>query len=143
MAYLTEEFNAMRKLCTSLATAALAAVLALPAPVYSVVPIVDSVGKRAKIRCGTAPDGAAVYAVHADKVIFMLLTVIQAADPADQQALNLIPRNTELDVKLLDDPTRIADLRGKVVTFLGGVNSPASRDAVRIIDVDYAMICPV
>jgi hypothetical protein len=121
--------------------AALVAALAVPAVAFADVPPVDGVGRPARVICNIV-GGQVVPAVHADKIIFRLTGPIQAAQAADQAALDAVKRNTELDIKVLDDPATVADLKGKVLTFLGGVDNVASRQFVKIIDVDYAMVCP-
>ncbi len=124
------------------ALAALATVLATTSPVHAATQSVDSVGKAAVIVCGKSATGATVEAVHVDKIIFMLLGTLQAINPAQQEALNDVPRQVELDIKVLDNPRRIADLRGKVLSFIGAVDLPTFRQFVKIIDVDYAVVCP-
>lgn len=124
----------------ALAVAA-ASAIAVPALTSAAVPPVDSVGKPAQIRCGTN-NGAIVRASHADKIVFALTGFLQAQLPDDQPALDKVPRNTQLDIKVLDDPRTVADLSGKVLTFLGALDSPANREALRIIEVKYAMVCP-
>jgi hypothetical protein len=114
---------------------------ATPWATQAAVPPVDSVGKPAIIRCGTN-NGAVVRASHADKIIFALVGFLQAQLPDDQPALDKVPRNTQLDIKVLDDPRTVADLSGKVLTFLGAADTPANREGVRILEVKYAMVCP-
>jgi hypothetical protein len=118
------------------------ALAAWPLASHATVPVVDAVGKAALIKCGSNAAGAAVNAVHADKIIFRLTGFLPARDDADQVQLNQVPRNTELDIKVLDNPRSVADLRGKVLTFLGAADTPDARLNVNIIDVDYAMVCP-
>ena len=120
---------------------AAASAIATPALTSAAVPPVDSVGKPAQIRCGTN-NGAIVRASHADKIVFALTGFLQAQLPDDQPALDKVPRNTQLDIKVLDDPRTVADLSGKVLTCLGALDSPANREALRIIEVKYAMVCP-
>jgi hypothetical protein len=116
--------------------------LASPVAAQTAIPVppVDSVGVPARIRCSSTP---AIEAEHADKIIFRITGMLIAKSPSQQVALDLIPRNTPLDIKVLDDPTTVADLKGKVLTFLGAVDNAAARQAVTIIDVDYAIVCPV
>lgn len=125
----------------SYATLAAAAALAAATAGQAAVPPVDSIGKGAVIRCGTT-NGVAIRASHADKIIFMLGGFLQAALPDDQPFLDKIPRNTELDIKVIDDPRTVADLKGKVLTFLGALDTPVNREGVRILEVKYAMVCP-
>lgn len=124
------------------ALAALATVLAAHSPVQAATQSVDRAGKAAVIVCGKSAAGAKVEAVHVDKIIFMLTGTLQALNPVDQEDLNAIPRQVELDIKVLDNPRRIADLRGKVLSFIGAVDLPTYRQFVKIIDVDYAVVCP-
>jgi hypothetical protein len=114
--------------------------LASPVAAQTVIPVpsVDSVGVPARIRCSSD-----IEAKHADKIIFRLTGALTALNPANQVALNLIPRNTKLDIKVLDEPTTVADLEGKVISFLQAVDNAAARAVVVIDDVDYAIVCPV
>jgi hypothetical protein len=115
--------------------------IALASPVAAqTVPPVDRVGKPARIPCNTT---TGIEAKHADKIIFKITGMLVALSPAEQGKLDMIPRDTELDIKVLDDPKTVADLKGKVLTFLGAVDNAAARQAVTIIDVEYAMVCPV
>lgn len=114
-----------------------------PALSLAAVPPVDAVGKGAVLKCGTSSTGSPVNALHADKIVFMLTGGIQSKDPADQEALNQLPRNTELDIKVTDNPKTISDLRGKVLSFIGALDNPDSRADVKIISVSYAVVCPV
>ncbi len=132
----------MSTLKTSVASAAAALALAVPAVSQAVVPLVDAVGRGAQIVCGTTPAGTTIYAAHADKIIFRLAGQLQAANAADQPILDLMPRNTELDIKVLDNPKKVADLKGKVLTFIGAVDNSANRGGVGIQQVQYAMVCP-
>ena len=69
---------------------------------------------------------------HWDKIIFMI-NDSQVAKKANVTA------KTELDIKVLDDPHKVADLKQKVLDFL---NLPSSdRPAIQILNVDYAIIC--
>lgn len=69
---------------------------------------------------------------HWDKIEFSIVS------PALAQSLNLTA-NTELDIKVLDDPHKVADLKQKVLNFLLVPNAPKS--AIKIIDVEYGIIC--
>lgn len=125
----------------ALRAAAAAAVLA-PTLALADVPPLDSFGRPARVLCNVA-GGQPVFAVHADKIIFRLTNHPQAVNANDQMALNALPLNEEMDIKVLDDPGTIADLKGKVLTFLRAVNNPANRALLKIVDVDYAMVCPL
>lgn len=122
--------------------AALILAAIIPATSFAAVPAVDRVGQPARIVCGNTAGGQQVLAAHADKIIFTLNGYLPAQQQADQAALNNVPRDTELDIKVLDDPRTIADLKGKVLTFIRAVDSAVARAGVKIIDVDYAMVCP-
>ena len=102
---------------------------------------VDAVGKPARVLCPQLPNGQVVRAIHMDKIIFRIVGDLVAPNPAFQAILNNIPKNSRLDIKVLDDPTTIADLKGKVLTFMGAPNSSFNRDQIIIDDVDYAVVC--
>jgi hypothetical protein len=118
------------------------AALSLPSLGAAAVPQVDGKGQGAVFRCGTNPNGAAVRAFHADKIVFEITGFLLAEIDADQPALDQVPRNTALDIKVKDDPTTVADLKGKVLTFLGARDGPVNRESIRIAQVLYAMVCP-
>jgi hypothetical protein len=134
--------NARNILMLRTQQAAVAALLSTLTAAYADVPEVVSHGVGAVIRCGTSAEGKAVHAAHADKIIFELLGPLPALDPDDQAALAAVPRDTELDIKVRDNPTTVADLKGKVLSFLGAVDNPDTRRNVKIINVVYAMVCP-
>jgi len=120
---------------------AAASAIAIPTLASAAVPPVDSVGKPALIRCGTN-NGVVIRASHADKIVFEITGFLQAQIPDDQVALNQVPRNTALDIKVIDDPKTVADIKGKVLTFLGAMDIPPNRESLRIAEVKYAMVCP-
>jgi len=108
---------------------------------YAAVPPVDRVGRPALSVC---PAAAPKRIFHFDKAIFQILTgnlvPIIAADAA---ALNALPRNTDLDIKIVDNPNTVADLESKVLTFLGAANNANNRQLLRISEVEYsAVVCP-
>src|SRR5262245_32723655 len=77
------------------------------------VPPVDRAGKPALSAC---PAGATKIIFHFDKVIFQIATGnLVPIIKADQLALNALPRNTPLDIKIIDDPRTVADLKSKVL----------------------------
>ena len=132
----------MKYLNISASAAALLLAAIIPATSFADVPPVDPAGRSARILCGNTAGGQQVFAAHADKIIFTLSGALVAQQQADQAALNNVPRDTELDIKVLDDPRTIADLKGKVLSFIRAADNAAARAAVKIIDVDYAMVCP-
>ena len=69
---------------------------------------------------------------HWDKIIFAIKSPQLAAQVK-------LPANTELDIKVRDDPTKVADLKLKVLQFLGVPTE--SRNSIDILEVRYAMIC--
>lgn len=105
----------------------------------AVVPTVDGKGVAAAATCTLA--GAQVPVHHYDKIIFMVGGTLKAALTADQTALANLPLNTELDIKVRDNPRTVADLKGKVLTFLGATTDLQNRSLIKIIDVEYAVIC--
>jgi len=107
---------------------------------YGAVPRVDRLGRPAPTVC---PTSTIDRIFHFDKVIFQLGTGQLAPNIAgDFNALNALPRNTALDIKIIDVPTTVADLKGKVLSFLGAQGSAANRQLLRITDVEYsAVVC--
>ena len=69
---------------------------------------------------------------HWDKIVF----VIKSADLSKRLKL---PAISELDIKVLDDPTKVADLKKNVLNFLKVPNEP--RSSIEILQVRYALIC--
>ena len=131
-----------RRLRNAAIAATLAVAVAGPAVSHAEVPPVDDVGRPAIVLCEVTLGGEPVRAVHMDKVIFHVTDFLLAADASDQPALNAVPRNSRLDIKVLDNPTTVADLKGKVLSFLGAVDGPINRERIVIDDVDYAVVCP-
>ena len=107
----------------------------------ALVPPVDGAGLPASARCSQG--GAQIPVLHFDKIIFRVLPgPLAPIVPADGGQLNAVPRNTPLDIKVRDNPRTVADLKSKVLTFLGALpNAPANRILILIDDVDYAVIC--
>jgi hypothetical protein len=120
---------------------ALLALACAPLGSHADVPPVDSIGVPAVVICRNDPNGNPMPAIHMDKVIFRITGPLQAALAADQPALDAVPVNSRLDIKVLDNPRTVADLKGKVLTFLHAVDNPANRNAIVIDDVDYAVVC--
>ena len=112
---------------------------------YAAVPAVDPAGKPALVICPTTTAGAPNRIYHFDKVIFQIavgeLVPIVAVDAA---ALKALPRATDLDIKISDNPRTVADLEGKVLSFLGAQPGNAgNRQLLRISDVEYTtIVCP-
>ena len=71
---------------------------------------------------------------HWDKIIFKII---------DQKIAKKIqqPFDSELDIKVLDNPKQVADIKKKILDFLGLSATPENRKAIEIIDVDYAILC--
>ena len=104
------------------------------------VPPVDRIGVPAVVVCKLG-QGNPIRAVHMDKIIFRITDELDAVLDEDQAALNAVPKNSKLDIKVLDRPTTVADLKGKVLTFLHATDDAANRAAILIDDVDYAVVC--
>ena len=130
------------KITKHLAPIAIAMAAVLPAVSRADIPEVDGTGRPANVVCKTLPGGTVVRAVHMDKIIFQITGPLTALNAADQMALNLVRQQTTLDIKVLDDPRTVADVKGKVLTFLGAADTAVNRSAVKIDDVDYAVVCP-
>jgi PKD repeat protein len=71
---------------------------------------------------------------HWDKIMFVI------TDSAISGSLGFITE-TQLDIKVLDDPTTVADIEKKVLDFLKLPDNPQNRNAIAILDVEYAIIC--
>jgi hypothetical protein len=69
---------------------------------------------------------------HWDKIVFDI------TDPNIAKKLNLTA-NTELDIKVLDDLKKVADIKQKVLDFLKVPNE--NKSSIQILDVEYAVIC--
>lgn len=72
---------------------------------------------------------------HWDKIVFSII------NPDLARKVNLTA-NTELDIKVLDDPTKVADIKQKVLTFLNVPKPliPVFRNSIKIINVEYAVV---
>ena len=79
-----------------------------------------------------APICPASHVQHWDKIVFFIKSPNLAGN------LHLVPE-TEYDIKVLDDPHKVADIKQKVLDFLNVPNEP--RDSIHILEVGYAMIC--
>ena len=121
---------------------AIAMAAVFPAVSQADVPPVDGIGRPAKVLCKNLPGGIPVVAAHMDKIIFQITGPLVAVNGGDQMALNAVPQQTALDIKVLDDPTTVADLKAKVLTFLGAMVTAANRASIDIKDIDYAVVCP-
>ena len=70
---------------------------------------------------------------HWDKIIFTI-------SPGLASSLGL-PAESMLDIKVLDDPKTVADIEKKVLGFLNQTDNSQNRDAIFVVDVEYAIIC--
>ena len=135
----------MKSTTLKLATSAFAFVAALGATssVQAVVPKVEGVGRPAITSCPITASTSA-RAFHSDKIVFMIGEgVLQPLAAADIVTLNRLPRLTELDIKIRDNPEAVADIKAKVLTFLGAANTASNRDLIKVTDVEYtAVLCP-
>lgn len=85
--------------------------------------------------CGKAPPSGICpneNVQHWDKIVFSIKNRNLA------EKINLTA-DTELDIKVLDDPTKVADIKQKVLDFLKVPDAP--RKSVVILDVEYAISC--
>lgn len=129
------------KKSTLLAVVIATATVAAADVAYAAVPPVDRAGRPALSVCPTTTAGKRIF--HFDKVVFQIapgdLVPLVAADAA---ALKALPRSTDLDIKIIDNPLTVSDLESKVLTFLGAQPSPGNRQLLRITDVEYtAVVC--
>lgn len=113
----------------------------LPTLSFADVPPVDPNGRPAVVVCDNA-GGQQILAVHMDKIIFHITGQLVAVVQQDQPALNAVPQNSKLDIKVFDNPKTVADLKAKVLTFLRAAVIPANRNNIVIDEVAYAVVCP-
>ncbi len=104
------------------------------------VPGVDGRGVGAYPACPAVLDVPAIF--HFDKIVFQIALEpkLIAALASDQDAIDKLPRQTPLDIKVLDNPKRVADLKGKVLSFLGALVNDQTRQAITINQVTYAAV---
>ncbi|MGD9674253.1 MAG: hypothetical protein AB7U98_12335, partial [Candidatus Nitrosocosmicus sp.] len=69
-----------------------------------------------------------------DKIVFKITN----ADLAESVGL---PANTELDIKVLDDPSKVVNLEQRVIDFLDSSDLSFDSKYIEIIDVEHATIC--
>lgn len=107
---------------------------------YGAVPPVDKQGRPALTTC---PRTTVDRIWHFDKVVFQLAGGdLIPINPNDGAALKALPRNTDLDIKIYDNPQTISDLESKVLTFLGAQPSAGNRQLLGIKSVLYsAVVC--
>ena len=106
------------------------------------VPTVEAVGRGAITTCPAIAATAQVY--HSDKIVFIIGDGnLQPLIAADFPALNALPRLTELDIKIRDNPNAIANLKAKLLFFIGAANTADNRALIKIVNVLYATaVCP-
>ena len=79
------------------------------------------------------PNACLAYNIqHWDNIRFM----ITSSDLAERVKL---PVNTELDIKILNDPDKAEDLKHKVLEFFKVPNE--SKESIKIIELNYDTIC--
>ncbi len=103
----------------------------------------------------SAPICPAQNVVHWDKIMFYPMILIGSCGvpiPNGNPPELLIPPGDFIyDIKVLDDPTKVADLNQKIVDFLNNLNycSPGGNPGdlqprdVFVLDVDYSIVCTV
>jgi hypothetical protein len=119
--------------------------LAYTGPALALVPGVDTKGVPAITTCPTSVTGAIIPATayHSDKIVFTIADILLAANTADQNRLSTLPLNTELDIKVRDNPALVANIKSKVLTFLGAALTATNEQLIKIISVEYAaIVCP-
>jgi hypothetical protein len=71
---------------------------------------------------------------HWDKIVFSI------TQPGLAPSLGY-PANSPLDIKVLDDPRSVADIKKKVLDFLRLPDNIDYRNAITIHDIEYAIVC--
>ena len=100
------------------------------------VPVVDGRGSPATVKCPTTSTVPLIF--HSDKIVFTITGKLSAAIATDQQKLDAVPRGVPLDIKVKDDPTTVANLKAKVLSFLGASVGADNAQAINITQVLYA-----
>lgn len=110
----------------------------------SAVPSLETAGRGAITTCPSITTTGQAQVYHSDKIVFMIgQGNLQPIIAADFAALNALPRLTELDIKIRDNPTTVADIKAKVLSFMGAANTVSNRDLLKVTDVEYATaVCP-
>lgn len=124
-------------------TVSLIAALGAATEASAAVPALEVEGKPAFQKCDPLATTGNIN--HSDKIVFMIGDNgnLQPLVAADFAALNALPKLTELDIKIRDNPARVADIKAKLLFFLGAANTLANRALIRITDVEYAIaVCP-
>jgi len=113
----------------------------LPTVSLAAVPPVEKAGKAAITSC---PDSAKTLVYHSDKIVFIIgASGLKATLAGDQPKLDALPRQTELDIKIQDKQNYVADIKAKVLDFLGAAIIPENLSNIQIRDVEYtAVVCP-
>jgi hypothetical protein len=131
--------NAFRMMTILLAAASL-----YVGQVSAAVPPVEVKGVAALVNCPTALNIPTIY--HFDKIVFLITGQLHTppnASDADKRALSNLPLNTELDIKVRDNPRAVANLKAKVLTFLGAALDLENANFILIKEVEYtAVLCP-
>jgi hypothetical protein len=71
---------------------------------------------------------------HWDKIIFEIKNK-KIAEQVQQ------PKDTELDIKVRDDPNEVADLKKKILDFLGLPINSENRKGIKILNVEFSILC--
>jgi hypothetical protein len=118
--------------------------LGISSTVLSAVPTVETVGRGAITTCPSITTTGQAQVYHSDKIVFMIGDGnLQPLIAADFAALNAMPRLTELDIKIRDNPLAVADLKAKLLYFVGAANTTGNRALIKIVNVLYATaVCP-
>ena len=100
------------------------------------VPALDSRGLPAITSCPATSTVPLVF--HSDKIVFTINGLLTAVLVNDQAKLDALPRGAPLDIKVRDNPVMIANLKGKVLSFLGAKSDIENAQAINITQVLYA-----
>ncbi|MGH8586288.1 MAG: hypothetical protein ACREWE_08945 [Gammaproteobacteria bacterium] len=102
---------------------ALCALALFSGPAAAVVPSLDTRVTPATTSCGKDPStGRSLRLRHFSDIIFVVSQPLFAANGADQSALSQLPLQTELAIKVADNPKQVVDLKGKVLRFLAAAD---------------------
>jgi hypothetical protein len=78
------------------------------------------------------PPCSAINLQHWDKIVFEIVSPLVASQAG-------LPANTELDIKVIDDPSKVVDVKQTVLSLIKVPQ--AQRDSIEIVDVEYSVVC--
>jgi hypothetical protein len=133
-----------KSLKTLTVAVSLVGVMGTATTAMSAVPPLETAGRGAITTCPSITTTGQAQVYHSDKIVFKIgQGNLQPLIAADFAALNALPRLTELDIKIRDNPLAVADILAKVLSFMGAANTAGNRALIQVTGVLYATaVCP-